>query len=558
MCRYASDEHIYMSSAHSSHTPYHGVHPWIRLKEMLRLESTEIWVAVVYSVAIGLVSLVLPVAVQAVVNTVAFGTLLQPLVILTILVFLALSFSTVLNAFHYWVVELIQRRVFVRMAGETTQKLVNVDPGALVQHHGPELVNRFLDVAMVQKAAASLMVDGLSVLMQTLVGMILLAVYHPWLLAFDVLLLVFILIVLWPLGTGAILTSVKESKAKYDLVAWLEEIARHQIAFKTSCGTALALSKTDHYVVDYLTHRGKHFRILMRQTIGCYILQALASAVLLGVGGWLVISRQLTLGQLVAAELVVALVVSGFTKFGKHLETYYDLMAALDKLGYLTDLPLERTEGESLPDESGPVTVGFSGIKIVAGARVGLVGSTGAGKSTLLDALYGLRTPIEGVVEFDGRDLRDVKLGDLRSQISLVREPQIFDGTILENLRLGSDALDSQGARLALEQVGLLKRVTGLPDGLHTQLSTGGAPLSHGQRVQLEIARALVHKPRLMVLDECLEALDDLPERGMLLDHLFDKKAPWTLIVATQSADILSRCSRVFEVKNHMVKEVQQ
>jgi len=139
-----------------------------------------------------------------------------------------------------------------------------------------------------------------------------------------------------------------------------------------------------------------------------------------------------------------------------------------------------------------------------------------------------------------------------------VREPQIFDGTILENMRLGSEALDSQGARLALEQVGLLKRVTGLPDGLHTQLSTGGAPLSHGQRVQLEIARALVHKPRLMVLDECLEALDDLPEREMLLDHLFDKKAPWTLIVATQSADILSRCSRVFEVKNHVVKEVQQ
>ena len=167
MCCSASDERIYMSSAHSSHHLYHGVHPWFRLKEMLRQESTEIWVAVVYSVAIGLVSLVLPVAVQAVVNTVAFGTLLQPLVILTILVFLALSFSTLLNAFRFWVVELIQRRVFVRMAGETTQKLVNVDPGVFTQHHGPELVNRFLDVVTVQKAAASLMVDGLSVLMQT-------------------------------------------------------------------------------------------------------------------------------------------------------------------------------------------------------------------------------------------------------------------------------------------------------------------------------------------------------------------------------------------------------
>ena len=203
--------------------------------------------------------------------------------------------------------------------------------------------------------------------------------------------------------------------------AWLEEIARHQIAFKTSCGSALALSRTNHYVVDYLTHRGRHFRILMRQIVGSYVLQALASAVLLGVGGWLVISRQLTLGQLVAAELVVALVVSGFTKFGKHLETYYDLMAAMDKLGYLTDLPVERLTGEALPEATGPVSVRFAGITVAAGERIGLVGSTGAGKSTLLDALYGMRTPIDGIVEFDGRDLRDIKLGDLRSQISLVR-----------------------------------------------------------------------------------------------------------------------------------------
>ena len=202
----------------SSH-PYHRVHPWQRLKATLRLESTELWIAVIYSAAIGLVSLVLPVAVQAVVNTVAFGTLLQPLVILTIVVFVALCFVAVLNAYRQWVVELIQRRVFVRTAGAATEKLIGAEQDAFQEQHGPELVNRFLDVVTVQKAAASLLVDGLSVVFQTVIGMILLGVYHPWLLAFDVILLIAILIVAFPLGMGAIPTSVKESKAKYALVA---------------------------------------------------------------------------------------------------------------------------------------------------------------------------------------------------------------------------------------------------------------------------------------------------------------------------------------------------
>ncbi len=264
----------------------------------------------------------LPVAVQAIVNSVAFGTVLQPLFYLTLLVFGALMFNVVLNGYRAWVVEVIQRRIFVRMANDTTMRLVRLRSETLDDAHAPELVNRFLDVVTVQKAAASLLVDGLSVFMQTLIGMILLGVYHPWLLAFDVLLLIFIAIVIGPLGFGAIATAVKESKSKYAVVAWLEEIARHQIAFKSRAGAALAVSTTAGHVNDYLKYRAKHFRILLRQIVGSFLLQAIASSVLLGVGGWLVISRQLTLGQLVAAEIVVALVVSGFTKFGKHLETF--------------------------------------------------------------------------------------------------------------------------------------------------------------------------------------------------------------------------------------------
>lgn len=552
---------------------YHHVHPWERLKDLLRVESNEFWVAVLYSLAIGMVSLVLPVAVQALVNSVAFGTVLQPIVVLTAMVFLALCFSTILTAYRHWVVELIQRRLFVRMAGQATVKLVNVDPQAFDRYHGPELVNRFLDVATVQKTSAGLLIDGLSVFTQTVIGMVLLAVYHPWLLAFDVLLLISILVVLFPMGRGAIPTSVKESKAKYAVVAWLEEIARHQISFRTRVGARLAEEKTNSLVTDYLKHRASHFRILMRQIVGSFMLQAFASASLLGVGGWLVVERQLTLGQLVAAEIVVALVVSSFTKFGKHLESYYDLMAAVDKLGYLTDLPSERTGGEPLPGREGPASVRIAGASVITdsrgvllksvsiefaqGSKTGIVGGTGSGKSTLLDLVYGLRVPQSGYLEFNGRDYREIRLGDLRDRISLVREPEIFEGTLMENLRLGLDTCDSDDARAVLKKVGLLDHILELPEGLNTKLQTGGLPLSPGQRVQLVLARALLRQPKLLILDESLDWLDDLLEREMLLDALFAPGAPWTLIVVSQSEDILARCDRVLEVRDRQVREAR-
>ncbi len=553
---------------------YHSVHPVVRLRQWLSLESEDAWVVVIYTAAMGLVSLVLPVAVQAVVNTVAFGTLLQPLAVLTVLVLLALLAVAWLNAYRQYVVEMIQRRVFVRLAGDVADKLVRVEPRAFDRYHGPELVNRFLEVVTVQKAGATLLLDGLTVAVQTLIGMILLAVYHPFLLAFDVLLAISLFVVLFPMGLGAIPTAVKESKAKYALLAWLEELARHQIAVKSRAGLALALERTNELAKDYLGYRAKHFRILLRQIVGSFVLQALASATLLGVGGWLVIDRQMTLGQLVAAELVVALVTSGITKFGKHLELFYDLMAALDKLGYLTDLPKEREGGELLPRKHGAAAIRMQGVAVSPGGpvrlihgvtlaaepgdRVGLVGSTGSGKSSLMDILYALRPPDTGHVEIDGVDFRVLNLDELRDQIALVREPQIFEGTVLENMRLGREELMMERAQAALEEVGLLEQVLKMPGGLNTRLATGGAPLSAGQAVQFELARALAHEPRVLLLDECLDWLEDLPERGRLLDLVFRPRNRWTVIVASHNEEILGRCNRVYAIREGTLQEVKR
>lgn len=548
--------------------------PWNRLKALLAAERATLWVAVIYSVVIGLLSLVVPVAVQSLVNTIAFGSVLQPLVVLTLFVFVALGFAALINCLRAWVVEILQRSIFARVGTDLTWRLLRVRPDAFDKYHGPELVNRFFDVVTVQKSAATLMIDGLGIFMQTIIGLMLVALYHPILLAFDIFLIASMLFIVFVLGRGAIYTSIKESKAKYAFQAWLEQIATHLVTFKSAGGLELASAKADALMEDYLFYRSKHFKILLRQVAGSFLLQAVASSLLLGIGGWLVIERQLTLGQLVASELIVSLMVSGFTKFGKHLEVFYDLQAAVDKLGALVDLPLERAGGEAIPTATGAATVRLSGLslgyksdspvlrirdwELRPGDRVGLMGRHGCGKSTLADTLFGLRQPQHGSLLLDGVDYRALPLSTIRDHVALVRGTELFTGTILENIRLGRQDMDLPAVTDALRKVGVLEEIQAMPDGLDTVLHPGGRPLSASQATRVMIARAIAGRPRLLILDDSLDPVDRAREREPICDMLFHPNAPWTLLCITERPDLLSRCNRVMLLEDGDVSEVRR
>ncbi|HTV00305.1 MAG TPA: ABC transporter ATP-binding protein [Luteitalea sp.] len=548
-----------------------GMSPIRRLRAMLHDERQTLSVAIIYSVVIGLMSLVVPIAVQSLVNTIAFGTALQPLVVLTGVVGIGLGFAALLNGLRAVVVEILQRSLFARTAVDVTYRLLHVRADAFDRFHGPELVNRFFDVVTVQKSAALLLIDGLSIVMQTAIGMVLLALYHPWLLVFDVVLVVAMLVIVLVLGRGAIATSINESKAKYALEAWLEQIAAHLVTFKSDGGAAYATRRSEGLLDEYLAYRARHFRILLRQIVGAFALQALASSALLGIGGWLVISRQLTLGQLVASELVVALMVSAFTKFGKQLEMFYDLVAATDKLGALVDLPLERDGGEVTPAHDTPAAITLADVRggyadsdgrptldvsldVEPGARLGITGPLGSGKSTLADMLFGLRVPDAGTVLLDGIDIRDVPLPEWRRSVVLVRAVEIFPGTVIDNIRLGREDITVEDISRTLDRVGVLDELRAMPDGLATRLQPNARPLSSRQALRLMLARGMAARPRLLVLDGVLDAvLDTSRDSDQLLDALFGPDAPWTLVCTTDEPAVLARCTRVVTLRDGRV-----
>jgi putative ABC transport system ATP-binding protein len=549
--------------------------PFVRLRALLAGERRTLWVALIYSVVIGLLTLVLPIAVQSLVNTVAFGSALQPLVVLTLFVLLALGFSTVMNAARAGVVEIVQRSIFARVATDVTWRLLRVKAEAFDRYHGPELVNRFFDTVTVQKSAALLLIDGLSIVMQTVIGMLLLAFYHPLLLAFDVVLVLAMLMIVLLLGRGAVTTSISESKAKYALEAWLEQLAANLVTFKSSGGPEYAVRRSQGLLEDYLTYRAKHFKILLRQIVGSFALQAMASAALLGVGGWLVIARQLTLGQLVAAELLVSGMLSAFTKFGKQLEVFYDLCAAIDKLGLLIDLPLERSGGEAEPQSTRPMTLSMRNLEVrhadggvpalslaawdvASGVRIGLTGPTGSGKSTLADVIFGLRPPTMGIVRVDGVDLRAVPLASLRRDVALVRNVELFPGSVFDNVRLGRDHLSYDDVCKALSDVGVLDELLSLPKGLETILQPHSRPLSDRQASRLMIARAIVDRPRLLILDGTLDQIGRGDELLRVTETLFAREAPWTLICMSERVELLARCDQVVTLRDGAMQAVDE
>lgn len=525
------------------------VSPWTRARMFLALDRNDIAVVFVYALAIGALSLAAPAAVQALVNNVAFGTALQPVVVLTMLLAVGLAFSAVLRAFQTVVVEVVQQRLFVRVVSDLARRLPRVEPAALERQDGRELANRFFDVFTIQKTSAGLLIDGLGLLLQTLIGFALLAFYHPVLLAFDVALALVLLVVIAVLGRGAVKSALEESAAKYETAAWIETLAARPLLFKSARGPERAAHKADELAHRYLDARRRHFRRLLAQTVGGMAIQVLASTALLGIGGALVLDGQLTLGQLVAAELVVSALGYAFGRIGKYLEQVYDLVASINKLTALVDLPTERTDGEPLRGE-GPARVRVhdptagqaADLFVPSGGRVALDADE-ATSLRIVDAVTGLEPLRSGWAEIDGVDVRAVELESLRRAVVLVRTGDLLPGTILDNLRLGHPELGLEAAHALLRAVGLHHHVAGLPKGIYEPVQLGGHPLREFQRRRLALARALAAQPRLLVVDGLLDGM--VQERDPLLTTLFDPAAPFTLLVRSRDPIVLGRCEQV-------------
>lgn len=532
--------------------------PWRRARVLLGLERADIRLTFVYGIAIGLLSVVTPVAVQALVNTIALGAVLDPLVVLTVLVAIVLTFAGVMRLLHTQVVEAIQARMFIRATADITRRLFGASPSALRGASPAELTARFLEVPVLQKAVAILLVDGIDLLLKLGVGIALLALYHPMLLVFAVTMLVVLVVVVLACGRGALATALNESNAKYATVGWLEQTVRLAGVIRTHAGRRRALEHADQLARQYRDARRAHFGKLARTLAGGVAIQVIGSAALLGLGGALVVAGQLTLGQLVAAELVFASIAIALGKLHKQLEAVYDVVASSKKFSGLVEIDMERRGGEPLRGEGG-LAIDLTGatiahgdadvlrdatLSIRPGERVAIDAAPGTGKSTLVDTLAAIHPLTAGQLRYDGHDIRYLSLADVRSHIVSVRGIDLASETIESNLRYTRPDAEVSELEDVLAIVELGDIVGRLPSGLATSLGADGRPLSETAARRLVLARALLARPRLLVIDGGLDNLGLPPDtKARVLDAVF-RARDTTMLVVSNDPDVLARCDR--------------
>ena len=535
--------------------------PFRRFIALLKPEAKDIRAILIFSIIIGLLSLTLPLAVEAVVNTIAYGRSLQPLIVLSLIVLVFLGFRAGLSVLMTVVTEIIQRKLFVRTVEDLAYRLTRVPLSTWKKYHGPELVNRFFDIVNVQKVTAKLLLETLMLGLQTVIGLSVLAFYHPFLLGYDIGLLVIMTIVLWFIGRGAVKTAKDESQLKYETAAWLQEIVRHPTTFKFNGGLGYAINRADELTAQYINHRQSHFRILIKQISFAMIMQVFAATVLLALGGYLVIEQEMTLGQLVAAELIVTVILGSFAKLGKDLESYYDLMASVDKLGKLFDLPVEQVDKLQVIRDAGADGVSLVNMKLDgqtpqsanvdfrAGQTYAIYGGSELQRGKLTEVLVGQIKPKSGHVLLDDYRVDAISAESLQEKISLIREIELFEGTVDENLRMGRENIGSAKVNDIVSRLGMRKVLDILDEGYATRVSICGFPLSQGDAIRLVLARALIAKPGILFVDGLFDRLSD-DDTEDVLSRLESFTADTTIIVSTGRKSIARWASQTLDLQD--------
>lgn len=542
-----------MAKAQSELTPLQ------RVSKLISFEKQDILLLIYLTIGYGFLGIATPVAVQTMVNIVTMGGVLQPLYVVGFILFCLLALSGGIYAIESYLVELIQRRIFVRSSMLIAQNTQQIHISVYDKNNPVELVNRYFDIQTVQKSVATLLTIGLTALLQGLIGSIVLLFYSLY---FGILVII-MLVVLWAiifwLGKQAEGTALQESKAKYNMAAWLENIARNKWLSKFYGAQQRTVSHTEHLVHYYLGARSSHFRVLMAQLVSAVGMYAVIGTGMLVLGGTLVIKGQINLGQFVAAELIIFGVLSAFVRFITKLEYFYDLLAAVDKIGVLETLPLEES-GQHHSNADGyhqlqVMDMSFShhhqtslvnrlNFTLERGQSLAVLGALGSGKSTFLELITGLRQPEHGHLAYNGIDLRQLNLNHLRDRIGVANKLEWQQGTILENLRLTRDDIEIEVIIDVLKMLGLWEDISQLERGIDTELTDYGAPMSYTQLQRLMLARAIIGAPDLMIIDGLLDGLAQ-HELDQVLTLLKRYEADWMLIVTTRFKHIAQQFQQV-------------
>jgi putative ABC transport system ATP-binding protein len=482
------------------------------LAQIIGPDAAYVRLGIIYTVAISLLALATPISVQLLINSVANTAMPAPLWALSGVLLLLLLMVAVLSALRVWIMAAFERRVFARVVAEVTVRAVHAQNPFFGDANRSDLFNRYFDLVVVQKAVPSLVIGGFTIVLQAAVGLTITSFYHPFFLAFNVVLVVALFLVWLVWRRGAITGAVALSHAKHAAARWLESVGGSNGFYKSSRHLDFAMDQSEAVTASYVGAHRRYFRYHFAQTVAFLLIYAIASATLLLLGGTLILRGQLSLGQLVAAELILSGVFYGISQLGWYLDTFYDLVASSEELSLLFAIPQEPLVrgGAGTRDGSVRLTdVALDGarfdLSLAAGEQLVTVAEPGAERRLAL-LLKRHAMPERGLIRIGGADLGALDMYHLRSDVTVLDRATIVEVTIRDYLRLASDDQASSALEV-LATVGLERTIARLPQGLDTPLASSGYPLSVGEIMALKLANALLLRPKVLILGQLFDLL---------------------------------------------------
>ncbi|WP_323788954.1 peptidase domain-containing ABC transporter [Psychroserpens sp.] len=539
---------------------------WQRLIGLLKLDRKDIKQVFYYAIFAGVVNLSLPLGIQAIINLIQGAQISSSWIVLVILVTLGVAFVGLLQLMQMRIIENVQQKIFTRSSFEFAYRFPKIKMSELRHYYPPELANRFFDTLTVQKGLSKILVDFPAAILQIIFGLMLLSFYHPFFIIYGILLILLIYVVFKFSAQRGLDTSLDESKQKYKVAHWLQEVARSILSFKLSGKTSLALTKNDSLVSDYLDARESHFKVLIQQFIKLIGFKILVTAGLLVIGGFLVLNQKMNIGQFVAAEIIILLVISSVEKLILGLESFYDVLTSIEKLGQVVDKELESQEGDaissenraikieldkvgySVPDRARPILEDIS-LAIEPKDRILIHGSHGSGKSSLLKLIAGINAQSKGGIYINDISLSGIKINDYRALIGQsLPEESPFEGTIRENLTFGDPSITDDEINFVLQKIMLVDFVKAQPKGLRTILYPEGQRLSTTVSKKIVLARSILKKPKLLLLKDPLDQFET-HEAKSIMKFLVEKSNPWALVVVSYNMDWKENCSKILNLE---------
>jgi ABC-type bacteriocin/lantibiotic exporter with double-glycine peptidase domain len=544
-----------------------------KFRQLLRIESREITHLYIYALFSGLLSLVLPIGIQSIINFIQTGRTSTSWFVIIFVVVISIALNGIMQLMQLRITENLQQKIFVWSSMEMTYRFRYIDHQKLGLQYPPELANRFFDTLVIQKGLSKVLIDMPTSILQIIFGVVLLSLYHPFFIAFSFILILFLFLILYFTSRNAYTSSLEESKAKYKTAHWIQEVARASSSFEVLGKSDFPLRKNDKYATGYVKARESHFSILWKQFTYLIVFKIVIALTLLLIGGLLVINQQMTIGQFIASEIIILLVISSIEKLILSLSTMYDVLTSTEKLSEIADYPLKDVVPSTKLADFVPHDTGFTlhevsfvspyydrlvldkiDCVIDPGSKIAIISNSQLTSETLLKIIQLHYTPTSGQVLLNGIKAEHYDLTAVKGSIgSFMSSDTIFYGTILDNILLGRKDVDSEHLNELLKKLRLFDYINSFPKGLDTYLLSGGKFLPPDISAKIILARGLVGSPSLLLLDKDWQALYEM-DRFTFDDALHPSNTNLTVLACVTDRTLLDMFETILVIEDGRLK----